>query len=151
MTYPRSCRFCNADLNETFVDLGVSPLANSYISPVEIDSVERFYPLHAFVCESCFLVQLVHDIAPAEIFRDYAYFSSYSDTWVAHARSYAEAMISESHLNEKSLVMEIAGNDGYLLQHFYERDIPVLNVEPAANVAAEARNKGIDTITEFFG
>lgn len=113
--------------------------------------MEPFYPLHVQVCENCFLVQLSHSIKPEEIFRDYAYFSSYSDTWLAHSKAYVQDVSTRLGLNESSHVIEIAGNDGYLLQYFLEKNIPVLNIEPAINVAKAAQEKGIATITEFFG
>ena len=145
------CRFCEKPLTNTFVDLGACPPSNSYLSPDALQKMEPFYPLHAYVCDECFLVQLSHSITPEEIFREYAYFSSYSDTWLAHAKQYTSDMIDRCGLNNRKFVVEIAGNDGYLLQYFKERDIPCLNVEPALNVADVARSKGIETITEFFG
>jgi SAM-dependent methyltransferase len=144
------CRFCDAPLSRTFVDLGVSPLANSYLEPADLGRPETFYPLQAYLCEGCFLVQLPEAAAPEEIFTDYAYFSSVSTSWVEHARRYAEAVIGRFGLGPESLVVEIASNDGYLLRHFKERGVPVLGVEPAANVARAAAEAGIPTRTEFF-
>jgi SAM-dependent methyltransferase len=146
-----SCRLCSAPLEQTFVDLGLSPLANSYIEPAERERGETFYPLHVFVCESCLLVQLPMAVAPEEIFSDYAYFSSYSDSWVDHAARYVEHAVARFGLDAGSQVVELASNDGYLLQFFVERGIPVLGVEPAANVAAAAVERGIPTVVEFFG
>jgi 2-polyprenyl-3-methyl-5-hydroxy-6-metoxy-1,4-benzoquinol methylase len=151
MSKPRRCRFCKKPLSYTFVDLGASPPSNSFLSPDALDKMEPFYPLHAYVCDECFLVQLAHSITPDEIFREYAYFSSYSDTWLAHAKQYTEDMLDSLSINDQRFVVEIAGNDGYLLQYFKHRGIPCLNIEPALNVAEVARSKGIETITEFFG
>jgi SAM-dependent methyltransferase len=145
------CRFCQAELTETFADLGMSPLSNSYLSSAELQSMERFYPLHAYVCSSCFLVQLREFETPGQIFSDYAYFSSYSDSWLRHSETYAQAMVERWHLDADGLVLEIASNDGYLLQYFRQRGIPVLGVEPAANVAKVAIEKGIPTDVAFFG
>jgi hypothetical protein len=145
------CRFCDAPLRHTFVDLGMSPLCESYVSADRLNEMEAFYPLHVFVCERCFLVQLDEFVTPQEIFTEYAYFSSYADSWVEHARQYAEMMIEKMRLNSNSRVVEIASNDGYLLQHFVARRIPALGIEPAANVAKVAVKKGIETIVEFFG
>jgi C-methyltransferase C-terminal domain/Putative zinc binding domain/Methyltransferase domain len=133
------------------VDLGMSPLCESYIAAERLDDAEMFYPLHVRLCESCLLVQLPAYVAGEEIFSDYAYFSSYSDSWVAHAQRYAEGMITQLGLTAGSLVTEVASNDGYLLQHFLARGIPVLGVEPAANVAEAARARGIRTVVEFLG
>lgn len=145
------CRFCAQQLNHTFVDLGMSPLCQTHIEPYQLNHMERFYPLHAWVCERCFLVQLEMYVAPDDIFSDYAYFSSYSDSWVEHARRYAEAMTGRLKLGPKSLVMEIASNDGYLLQHFVANGVPCRGIEPAANVAEAAVAKGIPTTVKFFG
>lgn len=144
------CRFCSAPLHHTFVDLGVSPLANSYLEPEALQGPETFYPLEVFLCEECLLVQLPEAARPEEIFSDYAYFSSYSTSWVEHARRYTEAMLERLGLGPESLVVEIASNDGYLLRHFRDRGVPVLGVEPAANVADAAREAGIPTDNEFF-
>ena len=148
-----ACRFCAAPLRDTFVDLGMSPLCQKHLLAHQLSRMEPFYPLHVWVCASCFLVQLEEFVAPAEIFGDgeYAYFSSYSDTWIEHARVYAEQMSGRLGLGSGSLVVEIASNDGYLLQHFAKRGIPVLGVEPAANTAVFAERKGIPTLVEFFG
>lgn len=145
------CRFCAAPLQHTFVDLGMSPLSNAYVSAEQANRMEPFYPLHAFVCDTCFLVQLEEFETPEQIFGDYAYFSSYSDQWLNHARAYAQDMVKRLGLNDRSRVVEVASNDGYLLQYFKEQGIPVLGVEPAANVAAVAVGKGIPTVAKFFG
>jgi len=146
-----TCRFCSAPLHHTFVDLGMSPLCESYVPPERLGEMEPFYPLHARVCEQCLLVQLEEFVPPAEIFSEYAYFSSYSDSWVAHARDYVESTVRRFGLGPDSQVVEVASNDGYLLQHVVARGIPALGIEPAANVAEVARERGIETISEFFG
>src|ERR1035438_380239 len=146
-----ACRFCAAPVEAVFADLGMSPLANSYLPPERANSMEPFYPLRALVCEKCFLVQLEEFETPERIFSDYAYFSSYSSSWLEHSRRYSEQMIERLGLDEHSHVVEIASNDGYLLQFFHERQIPVLGIEPAANVAKVALQKGIPTLVEFFG
>lgn len=148
---PSSCRFCGNSLTHTFVDLGMSPLCETYLTAAQLNDMEPFYPLHVLVCEHCLLVQLGEYVSPAEIFSEYAYFSSYSESWVRHAELYAEATIERFNLGNRHKVMEIASNDGYLLQHFLHRQIPVLGIEPAANVAEVARSKGIPTIVRFFG
>jgi SAM-dependent methyltransferase len=145
-----SCLFCGTPLRHTFVDLGMSPLCESYVSPSHLNSMEPFYPLHVFVCEKCYLVQLQEYVNPADIFSEYAYFSSYSDSWVEHARRYTELMENRFRLTAKSLVVELASNDGYLLQHFVKRGIPVLGIEPAANVARAAEERHVPTLVEFF-
>jgi len=145
------CRFCGEQLRETFVDLGLSPLCETYIESTQLSAPESFYPLHTFLCEKCFLVQLPEHVGAREIFEEYAYFSSYSDSWLAHARSYVEAISSRFGLGGHSSVMEVASNDGYLLQYFKAKGIPVLGIEPARNVAKVALEKGIPTITSFFG
>lgn len=146
------CRFCAATLIHTFVDLGMSPLCQTHIEPHQLNHMEPFYPLHVWVCHECFLVQLEQYVAPAGIFNEaYGYFSSYSDSWVEHARRYTDLMIRRFGLNSRSCVMEIASNDGYLLQHFRAAGVPCLGIEPAANVAAAARAKGIPTLEVFFG
>lgn len=153
MTDP-ACRFCAAPLEHTLIDLGSMPLANSYLdlnADAGAAARERSYPLHARVCGSCFLVQVDDAVPPDEIFSNYAYFSSYADSWVAHALQYAETMRDRFRLGEESLVVEVASNDGYLLQHFARAGVPVLGIEPAANVAAAAVAKGIPTETLFFG
>ena len=145
------CRLCGAVLTRTFVDLGMSPLCESYVPAERLDEAEVFYPLHVRLCGSCLLVQLPAYVSGEHIFSEYAYFSSYSDSWVAHAKAYAEAMIGHLGLGPDSLVTEVASNDGYLLQHFLAEGIPVLGVEPAANVAEAARARGIRTEVEFLG
>ena len=145
------CRLCGADLTRTFVDLGMSPLCESYVPEEQLDEAEVFYPLHVRLCEECLLVQLPAYVSGEEIFSDYAYFSSYSDSWVAHAHKYALEMTQRLGLTRDSLVTEVASNDGYLLQHFMAAGIPVLGVEPAANVAEAARAKGIRTEVQFLG
>jgi 2-polyprenyl-3-methyl-5-hydroxy-6-metoxy-1,4-benzoquinol methylase len=147
------CRFCSAPLLHSFVDLGSAPPCQRHLAPAELERAEPFYPLHVRVCERCFLVQIPEVLRPEEIFGagDYAYFSSYSDGWVAHARRYADAAILRLGLGAGSRVIEIASNDGYLLQHFAERGVPVLGVEPAANCAAAARARGVPSLVAFFG
>jgi 2-polyprenyl-3-methyl-5-hydroxy-6-metoxy-1,4-benzoquinol methylase len=147
----RPCRLCGADLTHTFIDLGMSPLCESYIPKEGLQDPEVFYPLDVQICSSCLLVQLPEYVAGEEIFADYAYFSSYSDSWVEHAREYAQMMIRDLGLSSKSLVIEVASNDGYLLQHFLKEGIPVLGVEPAANVAEAALARGIQTVIKFLG
>jgi len=147
----RTCRFCGAGLATTFVDLGLSPLANSYVEPADLGKPEVFHPLHVFVCERCFLVQLPESESPDAIFSDYSYFASYSDSWLAHARDYAAMAARRFGLGPESRVVEIASNDGYLLRWFVERGIPVLGIEPAANVAKAAEALGIPTRVQFFG
>ena len=146
-----ACRFCSAPLTQTFVDLGLSPLANSLLAEADLDREEPRYPLHAYVCADCLLVQLGEFATPQDIFGDYVYFSSYSDSWVEHARRYVERMVERFGFDGDSSVVELASNDGYLLQWFVERGVPVLGVEPAANVAAVAEEKGIPTVVRFFG
>ncbi len=147
----RSCRFCNGELAHELVDLGVSPLSNAYLRAEDLGRMEPFYPLVAYVCGRCFLVQLLAMETPERIFSDYAYFSSYSDTWLAHARDYCAAMTARFGLNGGSFVVEIASNDGYLLRNFVAAGIPSLGVEPAVNIAHVAREQGIDTEIAFFG
>ena len=147
----RSCRFCGASLARTFVDLGTSPLCESYPSAADLNSGEMYYPLHVFVCERCFLVQLDEYESAEAIFSDYAYFSSYSDSWLKHAENYCNKMISRFGLGSQSLVIEAASNDGYLLQYFVKRNVPVLGIEPAANVAKVAVEKGVPTLVRFLG
>ena len=146
-----TCRLCGAGLARTFVDLGMSPLCESYLPAERIDDPEVFYPLRVLICDTCLLVQLPAYVPPEHIFSDYPYFSSYSDSWVAHAKHYADAMVSQLGLASESLVTEVASNDGYLLQHFGAAGIPVLGVEPAANVAEAARAKRIRTVVRFLG
>ena len=148
---PSECRFCSNLLKHTFVDLGMSPLSNAYLKLDTINKAEKFYPLHTYVCDNCFLVQLEEFETPDHIFSDYAYFSSYSETWLRHAENYTELMIKRFGLNANSQVIEIASNDGYLLQYFQKQNIPVLGIEPAANVAKVAEEKGIPSLVKFFG
>ncbi len=145
------CRFCGAELRHTFVDLGMSPLCESYIEASRVNAMEAFYPLRVYVCERCFLVQLQEYVTPEDIFTEYAYFSSYSDTWLAHCRDYVDLITERLQLSSDSLVVEVASNDGYLLQWFVEKGIPALGIEPALNVARAAVDKGVPTLTEFFG
>jgi SAM-dependent methyltransferase len=147
----RRCRLCGDGLEHSFVDLGMSPLCESFVAPGQLDAMEPYFPLHAFVCGTCFLVQLGEYVTPEHIFREYAYFSSYSTTWVAHAKAYCEMIAERLDLGPDSLVVELASNDGYLLQHFLPHGIPVLGVEPAANVARVAIGKRIPTRVDFFG
>jgi SAM-dependent methyltransferase len=146
-----ACRFCSAPLRHTFVDLETSPLANSFLTEAELRQGETFLPLHAYVCERCFLVQLEEIEAPEHIFSDYVYFSSVSESWVRHAQAYVEATIPRFGLGAESSVVEIASNDGYLLQWFVQAGVPVLGIEPAANVAKVAEERGIPSLVEFFG
>jgi SAM-dependent methyltransferase len=146
-----ACRFCGAPVEAVFADLGMSPLANDYLPPERVNAMEPYYPLRALVCGNCFLVQLEEFETPEQIFSDYAYFSSYSSSWLEHSRHYAEEMIERLELDGTSQVVEIASNDGYLLQFFRDREISVLGIEPAANVAEVAVEKGIPTVVEFFG
>src|SRR5208282_2166579 len=151
MSTLHECRLCGTPLTRTFVDLGMSPLCESYVPAAKLDDAEVFYPLHVRLCDACLLVQLPAYVPGEDIFSDYAYFSSYSDSWVAHAKRYAEAMTGRLDLTPDSLVTEVASNDGYLLQHFQAAGIPVLGVEPAANVAEAARARGIRTEVQFLG
>ena len=144
-----NCRFCNEVLTNIFVDLGMSPLSNAFLKKEMIDS-EKKYPLCAYVCDNCFLVQIPEFEKPENIFDDYAYFSSYSSTWLQHAENYVNMIIKKFNFNEKNFVVEIASNDGYLLQFFKEKNIPILGIEPAVNVAKVAIEKEIPTITKFF-
>lgn len=146
-----SCRLCGSPVERTFVDLGMSPLCESFVPADKADAMEPFFPLHALVCGDCFLVQLKEYVSPENIFEEYAYFSSYSTSWVEHARKYCVAIKDRLGLNQDSLVVELASNDGYLLQHFLPLGVPVLGVEPAANVAKTAVQKGIPTVVDFFG
>ena len=146
-----NCRFCKSPLQNTFVDLGMSPLCESYLTAEQLNQMEPFYPLHVYVCNHCFLVQLDEYVSPNNIFTEYAYFSSYSDTWLKHARDYTEMVVKQFGLNKQSHVVELASNDGYLLQYFVQKGIHVLGVEPAANVAQSAIQKGIPTLIRFFG
>jgi SAM-dependent methyltransferase len=145
------CLFCKAPLRHTFVDLGMSPLCESYRTSEQQNQMEPFYPLHVKVCEHCFLVQLEQYVSAEHIFTEYAYFSSFSDTWLKHASNYVDMISSRLGLGNQSLVVELASNDGYLLQYFIKKSIPVLGVEPAVNVAKAAELKGVPTLVEFFG
>jgi hypothetical protein len=145
------CRFCEAPLRHTFVDLGLSPLCESYVPEERLDAMEAFYPLHVRVCERCFLVQLQEYVSGEAIFTEYAYFSSYSDSWLEHCRRYTARMVERFGLGAGSFVVEVASNDGYLLQYFVERGIPALGIEPAANVARAAVGRGVPTRVDFFG
>jgi len=148
---PGTCRFCGAPLRHTVVDLGMSPLCESYVPADRVNAMEPFYPLHVYVCDRCFLVQLEEFVSREAIFEEYAYFSSYSDSWLDHCRRYVDQMIGQLGLTKSSHVVEVASNDGYLLQYFVARGIPVLGVEPAANVAKVAVEKGVPTLVKFFG
>ncbi|HET6515124.1 MAG TPA: class I SAM-dependent methyltransferase [Thermodesulfovibrionales bacterium] len=145
------CRFCKTPLHHVFVDLGVSPLANSYLKEEQLRKMEPHYPLCVYVCDRCYLVQLPEVQSPEEIFSDYAYFSSYSESWLRHARDYTGLMVDRFGFDSRSQVIEIASNDGYLLQYFKEKGVPVLGIEPAKNVAKAAQEAGIPTIVKFFG
>ncbi len=145
------CRFCKAPLTQTFADLGMLPFSNSFLKEDQLRKMEPYFPLHAFVCESCFLVQIEEFESPQQIFSDYAYFSSFSDSWLKHAEAYCAQMSELLKLGAHSQVVELASNDGYLLQYFKQRNIPVLGIEPAENVAKVALKKGIPTEIVFFG
>jgi SAM-dependent methyltransferase len=145
------CRFCGALLKDTFVDLGMSPLCESYRTRDQLNQMEPFYPLHVKVCGSCFLVQLEQYVSAEHIFTEYAYFSSFSDSWLRHASNYVDMISDRLHLGSQSLVVELASNDGYLLQYFIKKGTPVLGVEPAINVAKAAEQKGVPTLIKFFG
>jgi len=145
------CRCCGAPLRQTFVDLGMSPLCESYLRADQLNDMEPFYPLHVYVCDQCFLVQLQEYVRPEAIFTEYAYFSSYSQSWLDHARRYTDKMIEELGLSGASHVIEVASNDGYLLQYFVARGIPALGIEPAVNVAETAITRGVPTLLKFFG
>lgn len=146
-----TCRFCGEPLRFSFVDLGMSPLCESYLSSEQLNQMEPFYPLHVYVCENCYLVQLEEYVNPQHIFTEYAYFSSYAVTWLQHAQRYTNLMTERFGLNSDSFVVEVASNDGYLLQYFVQKNIPVLGIEPAKNVAKVAVEKGVPTLTDFFG
>jgi SAM-dependent methyltransferase len=146
-----TCRFCGSTLQNIFADLGMSPIANRYLTAAQGNAMEPFYPLRAYVCHSCFLVQLEEFETPDQIFTDYAYFSSYSSSWLEHSRRYVDQMIDRFGFDASSKVVELASNDGYLLQYFRQRNVPVLGVEPAENVAVIAIERGIPTVAEFFG
>jgi 2-polyprenyl-3-methyl-5-hydroxy-6-metoxy-1,4-benzoquinol methylase len=148
-----NCRFCSSPLEHTFANLGMSPIANDYLNQAQVHRAEKFYPLHTYVCEKCLLVQLEEFESPDHIFGDgdYAYFSSYSESWLRHAKEYTELMVQRFDFNTGTQVVEIASNDGYLLQYFHKKGIPVLGIEPAANTAKVAIEKGIPSIAKFFG
>jgi 2-polyprenyl-3-methyl-5-hydroxy-6-metoxy-1,4-benzoquinol methylase len=148
-----NCRFCHNPLQHTFINLGKSPIANDYLTSEQLNQKEKFYPLHTYVCEECLLVQLEEFESPDHIFGDgdYAYFSSYSESWLAHVKAYTDLMVEKFGFNNHSQVIEIASNDGYLLQYFQQKGIPVLGIEPAANTAQVAIAKGIPSLTKFFG
>ncbi len=146
-----TCQFCNHPLHQTFIDLGLSPLANSYLKKEDLGKPENFYPLHVRVCSACFLVQQPEFATPEKMFSDYFYFSSFSDTWLQHAKKYTQMMIERFGINQDWQIVEIASNDGYLLQYFKEKNIPILGIEPAVNIARVAEEKGIPTRTVFFG
>jgi SAM-dependent methyltransferase len=145
-----NCRFCGGALFD-FVDLGMSPLCESFVPEDRLNAAERFYPLVAYVCGSCFLVQLEEYVAPEEIFTEYAYFSAFSDAWLSHAKRYVDVIAEQLSLGPASRVIELGSNDGYLLQYFVKKGIPVLGIEPAINVAVAARQRGVETLTRFFG
>lgn len=146
-----ACLFCRCSLDQTVVDLGMSPLCESFLTADKLDEMEPFYPLHVRVCQRCWLVQLPAFVPPDEIFTEYAYFSAYSTSWVDHARQYVEAMIARLSLGPDDFVVEVASNDGYLLQHFVGTGIPMLGIDPAANVARAAEERGVPTLVDFFG
>jgi SAM-dependent methyltransferase len=146
-----TCRFCQHQLNHTVIDLGMSPLCQKHVKPEQLKDMEKFFPLHAYICNNCWLMQLEEFASPDEIFdEEYGYFSSYSDSWLNHVKQYANLMTERLSLGRDSLVVELASNDGYLLQYFVEKNIPVLGVEPAANVAKAAKEKGVPTEVKFF-
>jgi len=151
MKNSQNCRFCGTQLQYTFLDLGTSPFANSYVKAESLGEMEPFFPLYVFVCDRCLLVQLKDCSSPDRIFSDYAYFSSYSDIWLQHSSAYTDMIMERTKLNSRSLVIEVASNDGYLLQYFREKGIPVLGIEPAENVAKVACEKGVPTRVSFFG
>lgn len=147
-----NCRFCQTPLKHTFVDLGMSPISNAFLKPEQINQAEKFYPLHTYVCDNCFLVQLEEFETPDYIFNsEYAYFSSYSESWLRHVEKYTQLMLERFGFDSESLVVELASNDGYLLQYFQRQGVPVLGIEPAANVARAAEQRGISTLVKFFG
>lgn len=150
MQHSPECRFCKTPLQHTLVDLGMSPLCESILSVEQLNQMEAFYPLRVYVCEKCFLVQLEEYVTPEAIFNEYAYYSSYADTWLQHSKQYTDLMVKDFGINSDSLVVEIASNDGYLLQYFVEKGIPVLGIEPARNVAKVAIEKGVPTLVDFF-
>ena len=146
-----SCRFCRTPLKHPVVDLGMSPLCESYLTADRVDQMEPFYPLHVWVCAECLLVQINDYVRAEEIFTEYAYYSSFSSSWLEHSRQYVEAITDKLHLGPDSFVVELASNDGYLLQYFVEAGIPCLGIEPSVNVSEAARDRGVPTDTSFFG
>jgi SAM-dependent methyltransferase len=146
-----TCHFCRAPLTRTLVDLGMSPLCESFVPADQVNAMEPFYPLHARVCDACFLVQVEEFVRPEHIFTEYAYFSSFSDSWLDHARRYVDMIAERLRLGAGHRVMELGSNDGYLLQWFVKKGIPVLGIDPAANVAEAARARGVPTLTQLFG
>src|SRR6201996_1497687 len=150
-TSTKSCRFCSAGLQRTFVDLGLSPLCETYPSAADLNRGEMYYPLHVYICEKCWLVQLEEYESAENIFSDYAYFASFSDSWLKHCEKYCNEMQKRFNLGKESFVAEVASNDGYLLQYFVKLGVPVLGIEPAANVAEAAVKKGVPTLVRFFG
>lgn len=150
MRLNEKCRACEAQLEHSFCDLGMTPLSNAYLSKEQLEKGEMFYPLHAYVCTQCFLVQVKDYELPEKIFQDYAYFSSYSDSWLKHCKEYVDRMVADLKLGAASQVVEVASNDGYLLQFFKNHGIPILGIEPAANVAKVAQERSISTLVKFF-
>ncbi len=148
---PFSCRFCGAAVDLTVVDLGMSPLCQTIVRPDQLEQMEPFYPLHVRACERCWLVQLPQLVQPQELFTEYAYFSAYSSSWVEHARRYVDMIMRRLGLGSDSLVVEVASNDGYLLQHFLAHGVPVLGIDPAENVVEAAIARGVPSLSEFFG
>jgi SAM-dependent methyltransferase len=148
---PFQCAFCGAPLTRSFADLGMQPLCENFLTSEQLHDMEPFYPLHAFVCDQCFLVQVPAVVPPEDIFTDYAYFSSYSQSWLDHATRYTDEVVDRFGLSERSFVIELASNDGYLLKNFVDRGIPCLGVEPASNVAEAAVQRGVPTLVKFFG
>ena len=146
----RGCMFCGTELRHTFVDLGMSPLCESYVNKEQLNQMEPFYPLNVFVCERCLLVQLGEYVSPENIFTEYAYSSSYSDSWLRHMKLYSDMIVDRLSLNSQSFVVELGSNDGYLLQYFVAKGVPVLGIEPAANIAKVAVERGIHTLVKFF-
>lgn len=147
-----TCRFCKNELTDIFIDLGNSPASNSFLTKEELNEPEVFFPLKVYTCSKCFLVQLDEYKKSDAIFNNnYVYFSSYSKTWLQHSKEYTELMIRKFAFNSQSLIVEVASNDGYLLQYFKEKNIPVLGIEPTANTAQIAKEKGIETVVNFFG
>jgi hypothetical protein len=147
----RSCRFCGFPLVHSFVDLGMQPLCESFLGPEKLNQMEPFFPLHTYVCSNCFLVQLEEYVNPEDIFSEYAYFSSFSVAWLEHSKNYVEMIVEKLNLDRDSSIVEVASNDGYLLQYFVQKGFQVLGIEPAANVAKVAVEKGVPTLVRFFG